>query len=115
MFFQKQSPNVISYRSYKNFSNDAFRDDLINELCTKDIREGGLTGLLEACTKLVDRHTPKKKKCTRVNQASFLTKQFNKEVMTRSKLRNRSLLGNRFPSCRSNENKNKYTSNVTFV
>ena len=43
----------------------------------------------------------------------FLTNQFNKEVMTRSKLRNRSLLGNRFSSCKSNENKNSYIKLTT--
>ena len=31
-FFKKQSSKVISYRNYKNFSNDLFRTDLINEI-----------------------------------------------------------------------------------
>ena len=30
-FFKKQSPKVISYRNYKNISNDLFRNDLTNE------------------------------------------------------------------------------------
>ena len=29
-FFKKQSPKVISYRNYKKFSDDLFRNDLIN-------------------------------------------------------------------------------------
>ena len=32
MFFKKQSPNVISYRNYKKFSNDSFHTNLINEI-----------------------------------------------------------------------------------
>ena len=55
MFFKKQSPNVISYRNYKNFSNDSFRTNLID-----------------------------------------------KEIMTRSRLRNK------FLRCRSDENKKAY-------
>ena len=31
-FFKKQSSKIISYRNYKNFSNDLFRTDLINEI-----------------------------------------------------------------------------------
>ena len=31
-FFKKQSSKIISYRNHKNFSNDLFRTDLINEI-----------------------------------------------------------------------------------
>ena len=31
-FFKKQSSKIISYRNYKNFSNDLFRTDLIKWL-----------------------------------------------------------------------------------
>ena len=37
----------------------------------KTLERGHLTGLLDACTKLLDSHTPKKKKCARANQALF--------------------------------------------
>ena len=83
MFFKKQSPNAISYRDYKNSSNDSFCTNLINEISSNDILEGDLTGFLDACKKSLDYQAPREKKYTRVNQASFLTKEINKEIMIR--------------------------------
>ena len=102
MFFKKQLTNVISYRNYKNFSNDLFRTNLINEISSNGILEGDLTDFLDACKKSLDYQAPREKKYTRANQASFLTKEINKEVMTRSRLRNK------FLRCRSDENKKGY-------
>ena len=45
---------------------------------------------------------PRKKEYTRANQASFVTKEINKEIMTRSRLINK------FLRCRSDENKKAY-------
>ena len=101
-YFKKQSPKIISYRNYKNFSNDSFRNDLLNEIYSNDISEADLTGFLDACRKSLDYHAPRKKKYTRANQAPFLTKEINKEIMTRSRLRNK------FLRCRSDENKKAY-------
>ena len=85
-FFKKQSPKVISYRNYKNFSNDLFRIDLINEITSNDILERYLNGFLDACKKSLDYQASRKKKYTRANQAPFLTKETNKEIMTRIKI-----------------------------
>ena len=101
-FFKKESPKVISYRNYKNFSNDLFRTDLINKISSNDILEGDLTRFLDACKKLLDYQAPRKKKYTRANQAPFLTNEINKEIMPRSGLRNT------FLRCRSDENKKAY-------
>ena len=59
MFFKKQSPNVISYRNYKNFSNGSFRTNLINEISSNGILEGDLTGSLDACKKSLDYQAPR--------------------------------------------------------
>ena len=48
MFFKKQSPKVISYQNYRNFSN-SFHTDLINEISSNGILEGDLTGFLDGC------------------------------------------------------------------
>ena len=98
MFFKKQSTKVTSYRNYKNFSNDSFRTDLINEISRNGILEGDLTGFLDACKKSLDYPATRKKKYIRANQAPFLTKKINKEIMTRSRLRNK------FLRCRSDKN-----------
>ena len=100
-FFIKQSPKGISYRNYKNFSNDSFRTDLINEIPSNGIL-GDLTGFLDACKKSLDYKAPHYKKYARANQAPFLRKEINREIMTRSRLRNK------FLRCRSDENKKAY-------
>ena len=61
-----------------------------------------MTVFLDACKKSLDYQAPRKKKYTRANQASFLTKEIKKEIMIRSRLRNR------FLRCRSDENKKAY-------
>ena len=61
-----------------------------------------MTGFLDACKKSLDYQASRKKKYNRANQASFLTKEINKEIMTRSRLRNK------FLRCRSDENKKAY-------
>ena len=61
-----------------------------------------MTGFLDACKKLLDSQDPCKKKYTWANQAPFLTKEINKELMTRSRLRNK------FLRCRSDKNEKSY-------
>ena len=61
-----------------------------------------MTGFLYACKKSPDYQAPRKKKYTRANQASFLTKEINKEIINRSRLKNK------FLRCRSDGNKKAY-------
>ena len=63
-FFKKQSTKVISYWNYKNFSNDSFRSEIINEISSNNILEGDLTVFLDACKKSLDHQAPRKKKYT---------------------------------------------------
>ena len=58
-----------------------------------------MTGFLDASKKSLDYQATRKKKYTRADQTLYLTKEINKEVMTRSSLRNK------FLRCRSGENK----------
>ena len=101
-YFQKQTPKMINYRNYKNFSNELFRADLIKELSNSSIPEDDLIGFLDACKKSLDYHAPPKRKYIRANQVPFMTKELHKEIITRSRLRNKFL---RF---RYEENKKVY-------
>ena len=98
-FFKKQSPKVISYRNHNIFSNYFFRTDLINEISSNSILEGDFNGFLDACKKSLDYQAPREMKYARANQVPFLTKEIDKEIMTRSRLRYK------FLRCRSDENK----------
>ena len=49
---------------------------------------------LRTSLKILDKHTPMKKKYLRANHASFMTKEIRKAIMIRSKLRNKFLKNN---------------------
>ena len=71
-------------------------------LSNNSIPQDDLIGFLDACKKSLDYLAPPKKKYITANQASFMTKELNKEIMTRSRLRNK------FPRFRLEENKKAY-------
>ena len=88
--FRKFHPRLINYRSYKNFSNEAFRECLLEKLL-KEIFENNHEGLQRFCDinlQVLNQHAPQKIKFVRVNQMPFMTKQLSKEMMKRSRLRN---------------------------
>ena len=98
-YFKKQSKQLSKLQE---FFKQLFRADLIKELSNNSIPEDDLIGFLDACKNSLDYQAPPKKKYIRANQVSFMTKELNKEIMTRSILRKKFL---RF---RSEENKKAY-------
>ena len=91
--FKKLSPRIISYRSYKDFSDEKFRDCLVNNL-SNEVFSNNDNGLEKFCKTTMDTlnlFAPIKKKYARGNQMSFMTKDLSKEMMTRSRLRNKYL------------------------
>ena len=71
--FKKQKPKIVTYRDYKRFDNEKFRENLITYL------------------KSIDKMTPVKQKHIRGNQSPFMNKDIHKAVITRTRLRNRFL------------------------
>ena len=66
-------------------------------------KENGLNNLLNACKRILDIHAPRKQKYARGNHMHFMNKALSKEIMTRTRLRNK------FLKDRSEENKKKYS------
>ena len=91
--FRKLKPKIINYRKYKNFSNDIFRDSLLEELSQVRINndDDGFNNFLRICRNTLDRFAPRKKKYIRGNNAPFMNKTLSKEIMKRSNLRNKYL------------------------
>ena len=91
--FRKLKPKIINYRKYKNFSNDIFRDSLLEELSQVRINndDEGFNNFLRICRNTLDRFAPRKKKYIRGNNAPFMNKTLSKEIMKRSNLRNKYL------------------------
>ena len=91
LFFKKQKPNVIYYRDYKNFSNDQFRTDFLHELMKGRIEISRLDIFTGTALRILGKHAPIKQKTIRANESPFMNKNLKKEIMNRSRLKNKFL------------------------
>ena len=91
-FFKKAEPKVISYRDYKNFSNDNFRL-LLEELGGNFdfTTETALDSFLDICREALNKIAPLKQKYVRANNSPFMNKTILKAIIKRTRLRNRFL------------------------
>ena len=87
--FPKQGPSIINYRSYKNFDQTSFKQDLRIELDNVDTSNINYGAFETAFDKVLNEHAPLKKKYVRANDAPFMTKALRKAVMLRTRLRNK--------------------------
>ena len=69
----------------------------------REEKENGLNNLLNACTRILDIHAPRKQKYARDNHMAFMNKPPFQEIIPRARLRNKILKD------RSEENKKKYS------
>ena len=91
IYFKKQKSNIIYYRDYKNFSNDQFRADFLNELTKGHIPISRLDVFTGKALQILGKYAPMKEKSIRANESPFMTKNLKKEMMNRSRLRNKYL------------------------
>ena len=81
--FKKLKPTAINYRSYKHFSNEAYRESLSQEL-SKEVfvnYDDGLQSFGDININILNRHAPRKRKFARCNQMPFITNDFSKAIM----------------------------------
>ena len=86
--FRKFYLGLINDRSYKNFSNEAFRELLLEKL-SKEVFVNNNKRFQKFCDinlHVLNQHAPQKIKHVWGNQMSFLTKQPSKEIMKKSRL-----------------------------
>ena len=76
--FKKYQPIAINYRSYKNFSNEKYREMLINNLSKENFinNDDGFQRFCHISLDVLNKHAPRKEKHARGNQMPF----FNKEL-----------------------------------
>ena len=91
--YQKQKTNILTYRNYEHFSNEAFMFDVKNSIIQmtsggNDLEPDRFKTALE---NVFQRHAPIKKRYVRANQGPFINKKINKETMKSSRLRNKFL------------------------
>ena len=102
--YRKNEPRVINYRDYKSFSNEGFRESLLEKLKGKlsENSDKSFSNFVNTRNTVLDKQLPKKKKYVRGNQSPFMNKALSKTIMLRTKLRKKILKN------RSNENKTNY-------
>ena len=91
--FQKLEPKIINYRNYRYFSNDRFREKVTSEL-SKVVLENSdkcFNKFLDVCKEALNMYAPLKKKYIRGNNSPFMNRILSKEIMKRSRLRNKFL------------------------
>ena len=91
LYFPKQKPNIQTFRDYKRFQNGLFRSELDYELSKLDVCNLELEHFLNIFIEILNKHASIKKKYLRANQGELMSKELNKAIMTRSRLRNRYL------------------------
>ena len=101
--FQKLPPKIKSYRDYKNFDNDIFREYLFQDLSQANMNDNDLCNFLEVCLNTLNKLAPFKRKYSRGNHLPFMNKELSKVIMNRTRLRNK------FLKNRTDENKRKYS------
>ena len=84
MTFKKAKPSEILYRSYKNYNEDMFREDLNQRLaCSKNHTEFQ-DGFLD----VLNTHLSLKKKLVRANEVPYMARALRKAIANRSRLEN---------------------------
>ena len=86
LHFLRLRPKVITYRNYKKFHEEKFLNDLKE---TNNIMNDPNQSLTKTFLTIVKKHAPLKKKIVRGNQTLFMTKEFQKVIYTRSRLKNK--------------------------
>ena len=93
VFCKKRNPNIVRYRDYRRFNNEAF----LSEICDKhsefntETESIAFDSFKDIVDQTLDKHAPLKMRYVRANQAAFMNKRISKEIMKRSRLRNKFL------------------------
>ena len=110
VFYKKQNAIIIIYRSYKNFSNEVFMADFQNRISqvTSENNDLKFDIFKAVLNQVIQKHAPIKQRYVRANQAPFINKTINKEIMKRSPL------GNKFLNTKSDIDRKAYNKQHNF-
>ena len=86
--YKKSQPKIVTYRKYKNFDNDIFRESLLQIESNGNNCDDNFENFTSSCNIILNELAPQKKKYVRGNQSPFMNKNLSKAIMKRSKLRN---------------------------
>ena len=91
--FRKLEPKIINYRNYRYFSNDRFIEKVTSELSKVVLEDSDKSFIkfLGVCKEALNIYAPLKKKYIRGNNYPLMNRILSKEIMKRSRLRNKFL------------------------
>ena len=101
-YVKKNPPIEVNYRNYKTFDEMLFKRDLTAGLANLNPNHINYDDIKLNIMKQVNSHAPMKRKLVRANNAPFMNSKLAKEIMNRSRMKNRY---NKDPS---NENEANY-------
>ena len=86
--FKKLKPRVINYRSCKHFSNQVFKENLLEKLSQQTFvnNDYGFQKFCNVTLKTLDKYAPRKAKHARGNQMPIMIKDLFKNFIKRSRL-----------------------------
>ena len=90
-YFGKLEPKKLTYRHFKNFSNQQFCTKLVKEMSDKNVDASQFELFQTIFFEFLNKLTTTKLKIIRNNGSSFVTKEVRKAIMTRLKLHNKFL------------------------
>ncbi len=88
VFFKKKEPMQINYRSFKNFNELIFKNELKNSLQNCILETIVYDEFKDIFMKVLNTHAPRKQRVVRGNNQPFMNKTLSKAFMHRSKLKN---------------------------
>ena len=93
VFYKKQKPTIITYHNYKHFSNEVIMADVQKRISqvTSENNDHEFDLFKVALNEATQGYAPIKQRYVRANQAPFTNKTINKEIMKRSRLKNKFL------------------------
>ena len=85
VFYKKQKPTIMTYRSYKHLSNEVFMADVQNRISqlTSENSDPEFDLFKAALNEAIQKHTPIKQGYVCAKQAPFINKTINKEITKR--------------------------------
>ena len=87
--YKKQKPLLVTYRDYKNFSNESFQTELLSAM--ERYSNISFADFHSEFLYLLGKHALVKKRYIRADQKNFMDKELNQAIMVRSRLRNKFL------------------------
>ena len=92
--FKKLPRKIITYRDQKRFNQDHFLQDLDSRLLQRELYKNcdeSYKKLSEVFNDILNHHAPLKQKQVRGNHVSFMTKDLNKAIMSKSKAKKKKI------------------------